>query len=89
MDSDKDLLSLDELPVGGSGEVVGLKATGLTRQRLLDLGLVPGTRVRVVRESPNGDPVAFQVRGALIALRREVGRAVLVKPRRLFCESHF
>ena len=38
-------------------------------RRLLDLGLVPGTRVACVARSPTGDPAAYRVRGAVIALR--------------------
>jgi ferrous iron transport protein A len=38
---------------------------------MLDLGMVPGTLVEVVRRSPLGDPVAYQIRGAVIALRKD------------------
>lgn len=60
----------------GEGEVVrvaGISPTcqGPQRRRLLDLGVVPGTRVEAELVSPSGDPVAYRLRGALIALRRE------------------
>ncbi|MDN5327115.1 MAG: ferrous iron transport protein [Moorella sp. (in: firmicutes)] len=74
------ITSLSNLEPGAFGEVVLLQARGLARRRLLDLGLVPGTRVEVLRRSPGGDPTAFWVRGTTIALRREEGRQVLVKP---------
>lgn len=74
------LLSLAELPLGYAGEVVTLEVSGPTRRRLLDLGLIPGTRVAVVRRSPAGDPTAFNIRGALIALRAEDGRRITVRP---------
>lgn len=73
------LTSLSEIPVGSHALVTGINAEGLTRRRLLDLGLVPGTRVEVVRRSPLGDPVAYNIRGALIALRREEASRVSVK----------
>ncbi|MDH7577138.1 MAG: FeoA family protein [Bacillota bacterium] len=79
MQTERAFLFLSELPVGGSGDVVALEAPGPARQRLLDLGLVPGTRVEVLRRSPGGDPVAFRIRGAVIALRREASRAVLIR----------
>ena len=44
---------------------------GPQRRRLLDLGVVPGTRITPELESRSGDPVAYRIRGALIALRRE------------------
>ncbi|NTU65007.1 MAG: ferrous iron transport protein A, partial [Chloroflexi bacterium] len=56
-----------------SGTVVGIspRCHGAERRRLLDLGIVPGTVVRAEIASPSGDPIAYRVRGALIALRRE------------------
>lgn len=44
---------------------------GLTRRRFLDMGITPGTEIEVVMRSAFGDPVAYRVRGSLIALRRE------------------
>ncbi|BCV21610.1 FeoA family protein [Moorella sp. Hama-1] len=73
------ITSLDNLKPGSSGEVIFLQARGLVRRRLLDLGLVPGTRVMALRRSPSGDPTAFFIRGATIALRREEGQQVLVR----------
>ncbi|NPA45984.1 MAG: DNA-binding protein [Chlorobi bacterium] len=52
---------------------------GLPRQRLLDLGFVPGTRVWVYLVSPLGEPVAYHVRGSHIALRREQSDKILVE----------
>ncbi|MBI5768792.1 MAG: FeoA domain-containing protein [Verrucomicrobia bacterium] len=61
------------LPEGASARVAGLApgCRGAERRRLLDLGFVPGTEVVVELKSPNGDPTAYRVRGAVIALRRE------------------
>jgi ferrous iron transport protein A len=73
------ITSLDNLRPGSSGVVVSLQAYGPSRRRLLDLGLVPGSKVVAVRRSPSGDPTAFYIRGATIALRREEGRQVLVR----------
>lgn len=72
------MVNLAELPVSHMGRVIGLKVEGLTRRRLLDLGLVPGTKVEAVRRSPTGDPIAYNVRGALIALRQEDSRKIIV-----------
>ncbi len=70
------LLSLD---IGQTVAIVGLTALGLLRRRLLDLGFVPGTRISIVRRSPLGDPTAYRVRGATIALRSVDAQQVLVK----------
>ena len=47
------------------------------RQRLLDIGFVPGTKVKCVRISPFGDPKAFLVRGSVIALRNRDSKMIL------------
>lgn len=65
--------SLADLAIGESAVIVGLQRglRGAERRRLLDLGLAPGTRVTAEFPSAGGDPVAYRVRGALIALRRD------------------
>jgi DtxR family Mn-dependent transcriptional regulator len=67
------LRPLSSLEMGQSGEVAGLttSCTGPQRRRLLDLGVVPGTQIEAALRSPGGDPTAYKIRGALIALRRE------------------
>lgn len=71
--ADAPVRTLADLPHGGEARVLGLSPAcqGSQRRRLLDLGIVPGTRIGAVLRSAAGDPVAYQVRGALIALRRE------------------
>ncbi len=51
---------------------------GFTRRRLLDLGLTPGTPITAELPSPFGDPVAYRVRGTLIALRRDQAESILI-----------
>ena len=63
--------TLDQLPVGGGATVTALDCSGAQRRRMLDLGFIPGSSVRALQESPWGDPVAYGIRGAVIALRRE------------------
>jgi DtxR family Mn-dependent transcriptional regulator len=64
-------LRLSGLRPGESGRVVALKCEGFNRRRLLDLGLMPGAVVECAYPAPLGEPTAYRVRGALIALRRE------------------
>lgn len=72
------LSCLNRLSEGQRGRVVSLESQGSMRRRLQDIGLVEGTEVECVLKSPAGDPVAYQIRGALIALRAEDSRQVLV-----------
>jgi DtxR family Mn-dependent transcriptional regulator len=72
---------LADLPFGQRGRVLGLSAAcrGSERRRLLDLGFVPGSVVEAQLVSPAGDPTAYLVRGALVALRREQARVVRIE----------
>ena len=73
-------IPLAMLPVGSRGIITNLMLKGMTRRRLMDLGMVPGTAVKAVRRSPVGDPTAFLIRGTLIALRREESVLITVYP---------
>lgn len=61
--------SLSALRVGQSAYVAEIQADEAMRRRLLDLGLIRGTRVTCTAKSPAGDPAAYLIRGAVIALR--------------------
>ena len=63
--------SLNELKPGQRAKVKALLSTGSIRRRLQDIGLIEGTEVECVQKSPGGDPVAYLIRGAVIALRSE------------------
>jgi DtxR family Mn-dependent transcriptional regulator len=73
--------TLADIAPGEAATVLGLAAAchGPQRRRLLDLGIVPGTRITAEMSSSLGDPIAFVVRGALIALRRDQARWVLIE----------
>ena len=64
-------IHLDELPLNSIGTVDTLYCEGAIRRRLLDLGIVKGTKVIPILKSPCGDPTAFVIRGSTIALRKE------------------
>lgn len=72
---------LDTLRPGEEGVVVRLAGgvQGAQRRRLLDLGLVPGTVIRVELSSASGDPMAYRIRGAVIALRRAQADDILIR----------
>ena len=70
--------SLANLQVGERARVASLLSRGSMRRRLQDIGLIEGTEVECVQKSPAGDPVAYRIRGALIALRLEDTPNILV-----------
>ena len=72
----EEIRTLDHLAVGQRATVASLAAPEQQRRRMLDLGFVPGCSVAALQESPWGDPVAYAVCGAVIALRRADARQV-------------
>ena len=75
MDGD---LPLNRLPIGRVARVTALKACGSVRRRLLDLGIVEGTEIQALFRSPSGNPVAYRIRGAVIALRADASSGIMV-----------
>jgi len=71
----KPLKSLSDLKTGEKAEVVSISRAcrGTQRRRLMDLGIVPGTIISMEMISAGGDPKAFNVRGAILALRTPAG----------------
>jgi ferrous iron transport protein A len=72
------LITLASLRLGQRGKVLGLSAGERPRRRMLDLGLIPGTVVEALHQSPSGDPTAYRIRGAVIALRSEEASCVFL-----------
>ena len=70
---------LPELRVGDGGVVECLEAKPGIRRRLRDLGLIEGTWVECVLKSPGGNPMAYFIRGAVIAIRNEDAGSILVR----------
>lgn len=64
-------MSLKDLKKGQKAKVKSLLSTGSIRRRLLDIGLIEGTVIECLQKSPAGDPTAYLIRGAVIALRVE------------------
>lgn len=71
---------LDALPLGRRAIVRAIHLKGAERRRLLDLGFTVGAQVEAVQRSPLGDPVAYRVRGSLLALRAEQASDIEVEP---------
>jgi len=72
-------LTLDQLKNGQTAVVSALTSTGVNRRRLMDLGILPGTHMEIEMKSPLGDPTAYRVRGAVIALRRQQAREIQIQ----------
>ena len=72
---------LSQLRPGESARVRALELSGPMRRRLRDLGMIEGTELSCLGRSPMGDPAAYRVRGAVLALRREDSGRIEIEPR--------
>lgn len=70
---------MDRLLPGQCARIVDIEADEDIKRRLMDLGMVRGTKVKTVLISPAGDPVAYEIRGAVVALRKRVSSLVTVE----------
>ena len=73
------MTTLNKILTGEFAVVEAVDTELSLKQRLYDIGLVPGTRVKVVHQSPSGNPRAYLVRGAVIALRNCDARKITVR----------
>ena len=73
-----DELSLAGLPVGLQARVIAVKGSSTIARRLMEMGVVPGAPVRVIKAAPLGDPLEVRVRGYHLALRRTEAQMILV-----------
>ena len=71
-------MSLDALPRGVQARVLRMEGSGPVAKRLMEMGIVPGAPVCVVRFAPFGDPIEVRVRGYHLALRRSEARTIVV-----------
>lgn len=74
--------TLSSLKVGEKGVVLGISKAlrGQQRRRLMDLGVVPGSEIAVEMKSAGGDPSAYRIKGALIALRKKQADKIYLVP---------
>lgn len=70
---------LSDMKIGETAVVERLLIHGSMRRRLLDLGLCECAKVKCVGKSPLGDPSAYLIRGAVIAIRAADARCVIVR----------
>ena len=71
-------MTLDKTPLGSTVRIVSLEGSDSLSLRLMEMGIVPGSAVRVVKSAPLGDPIQICVRDYHLALRRKEARAITV-----------
>ena len=71
-------MTLTNLPVGQDARVTSVKGSGGVTRRLLEMGVIPGVAVQVIKMAPFGDPIEVRVRGYSLAMRRSEADAIEV-----------
>ena len=64
-------MTLNKLPLGQEAVITAVGGEGALRCRLLDMGLIPKTKVRIEKVAPLGDPLELRLRGYSLSLRKE------------------
>ena len=72
-------LSLDLLEIGKKASVMSVNSDELIKRRLLDMGLVENSIVECILESPFKDPRAYLIKGALVAIRNDDAKKIVVR----------
>lgn len=73
-------MTLDKLAIGKSGTITAVGGEGALRLRLLDMGIIPRTRVSVIKRAPLGDPIEIQIRGYELTIRLDDASKIEVVP---------
>lgn len=71
--------SLDNVAIGNYVIVQDIFSVGAVRERMLALGITKGAQIEVIRKGPSGDPTLYNIRGAMIALRKEEASLISVR----------
>ncbi|MEG1887542.1 MAG: FeoA domain-containing protein [Oscillospiraceae bacterium] len=75
----KDVKSLETLNDDNIATVLSVNACGEIRRRLQDIGIINGTKIKKLHSSPLGDPTAYLIRGAVIALRSDDATNIIIQ----------
>lgn len=73
-------MTLAELKIGQSARILAVGGEGALRCRLLDMGLIPQTRLTLQKIAPMGDPLEIHIRGYELTLRREEAEKIEILP---------
>ena len=75
--------TLNEVRLNEEVKIKKINCTGNVKRRILDLGMIEGTKIKPVLKSPLGDPTAYEVRGSLISLREEESKNIEINYRNI------
>jgi ferrous iron transport protein A len=70
--------TLTSIPIGSAARVVAINGTNRISRRLMEMGVIPGVSLTVLKTAPFGDPIEVRVRGYNLAMRRSEADAIEV-----------
>ncbi|HBE81693.1 MAG: ferrous iron transport protein A [Blastocatellia bacterium] len=76
---DTQSFNLSQMPAGSISKVVAVRGGGRIAQRLMEMGVVPGVSVKVIKSAPFGDPIEIRLLGYSLAIRRNEASAIEVE----------
>jgi Fe2+ transport system protein FeoA len=71
-------MTLTNLPIGKNARVIAVNGSGRVARRLMEMGVIPGVAVEVVKMAPFGDPIEIRVRGYSLAMRKSEADSIEV-----------
>jgi len=81
------MMNLTNLPVGETAKVIAVNGNNQIAKRLMEMGVVPGASVRMIKSAPFGDPLEVRVRGYHLAMRKSEADQIEVQSAKLRVQS--
>lgn len=72
------ITTLNKLPLNATAKILDINCSSNIKRRLLDLGFIKNTNITPILKSPSGDPVAFEIRGTIIGIRKEETQLITI-----------
>ena len=82
-------MNLTDLPIGTNAKVTAVNGDNQITKRLMEMGVVPGASVRMIKSAPFGDPLEIRVRGYHLAMRRSEADRIEVQSPKQIVENEF
>lgn len=75
---DNDETTLDTLKPGEKARIIKVRVKGTARRKLMDMGMVAGTEIELVRNAPLGDPMDYNIKGYHLSIRKEEASQIFI-----------
>lgn len=72
-------MKLTDLKIDEERIIIEVKGTGVLRHRLLEMGIIPGTKIKITRMAPLGDPIQIHIRGYELSIRKVDADLIIVE----------